>query len=68
MSDPFGKLTYFRVYSGTVNKGDEVYNSTKERKERLVASFSCTPTSAKTSTSPWPVTSWPSWFQGDHHR
>ena len=35
VSDPFGKLTYFRVYSGTVNKGDEVYNSTKERKERL---------------------------------
>ena len=35
VSDPFGKLTYFRVYSGSVNKGDEVYNSTKERKERL---------------------------------
>jgi elongation factor G len=35
VSDPFGKLTYFRVYSGTVNKGDEVYNSTKERKERI---------------------------------
>jgi elongation factor G len=34
-ADPFGKLTYFRVYSGTVNKGDEIYNSTKERKERL---------------------------------
>jgi elongation factor G len=35
VSDPFGKLTYFRVYSGSINKGDEVYNSTKERKERL---------------------------------
>ena len=32
---PFGKLTYFRVYSGTISKGDEVYNSVKERKERL---------------------------------
>jgi elongation factor G len=35
VGDPFGKLTYFRVYSGQINKGDEVYNSTKERKERL---------------------------------
>jgi elongation factor G len=35
VADPFGKLTYFRVYSGQINKGDEVYNSTKERRERL---------------------------------
>ncbi len=35
VADPFGKLTYFRVYSGTIGKGDEVYNSTKDRKERL---------------------------------
>jgi len=35
VADPFGKLTYFRVYSGQVNKGDEIYNSTKERRERL---------------------------------
>ena len=35
VADPFGKLTYFRVYSGTVNKGEEVYNSTKEKRERV---------------------------------
>ncbi len=35
VADPFGKLTYFRVYSGTINKGDEVYNSTKQKRERL---------------------------------
>ena len=36
MTDPFvGKLCYFRVYSGTVNSGDIVYNSTKGKRERL---------------------------------
>src|SRR5215207_8020863 len=35
VADPFGKLTYFRIYSGTINKGDEVYNSVKEKRERL---------------------------------
>ena len=35
VSDPFGKLTYFRVYSGEISKGEEVYNSTKEKRERL---------------------------------
>jgi elongation factor G len=35
VSDPFGKLTYFRVYSGQIGKGDEVYNSTKEKRERI---------------------------------
>src|SRR5215211_5839310 len=35
VSDPFGKLTYFRVYSGEVTKGEEIYNSTKEKRERL---------------------------------
>jgi elongation factor G len=35
VADPFGKLTYFRVYSGEISKGDEVYNSVKEDRERL---------------------------------
>jgi elongation factor G len=30
-----GKLTYFRVYSGTVETGSQVVNSTKDRKERI---------------------------------
>jgi elongation factor G len=36
MSDPYvGKLTYFRVYSGTLAAGSAVLNSTKEKKERV---------------------------------
>jgi elongation factor G len=35
VADPYGKLTYFRVYSGKVEKGSEIYNSTKDRKERV---------------------------------
>ncbi len=36
MSDPYvGKLTYFRVYSGTLSSGSSVANATKNRKERI---------------------------------
>ncbi|MBQ7556852.1 MAG: elongation factor G [Lachnospiraceae bacterium] len=36
VADPFvGKLAYFRVYSGTVNSGSYVLNSTKGKKERI---------------------------------
>ena len=36
MTDPFvGKLAFFRVYSGTLDAGSYVYNSTKGKKERI---------------------------------
>jgi elongation factor G len=36
VADPFvGRLTYFRVYSGTLAKGSYVYNSTKDTRERI---------------------------------
>jgi elongation factor G len=36
MTDPFvGKLTYFRVYSGVLASGSYVYNSTKDKRERV---------------------------------
>ncbi len=36
MSDPYvGKLTFFRVYSGTLDAGSYVKNSTKDKRERV---------------------------------
>ena len=36
MTDPYvGKLTYFRVYSGTAKKGDAVLNTSDGKKERI---------------------------------
>ena len=52
-TDPFvGKLCFFRVYSGTVDAGSYVYNSTKGRTESVSAVFCrCTLTTARISTS-----------------
>jgi elongation factor G len=36
MTDPFvGKLAFFRVYSGTINSGSYIFNSSKGKRERL---------------------------------
>ena len=36
MTDPYvGKLTYFRVYSGKLEAGSYIHNSTKDRRERI---------------------------------
>jgi elongation factor G len=36
VTDPYvGRLAYFRVYSGVVNAGDSVLNSTKDKRERV---------------------------------
>jgi elongation factor G len=35
MSDPYGRLTFIRVYSGVITKGSYVYNATKGKKERI---------------------------------
>merc|ERR1712159_625469 len=35
MSDPYGKLTFVRMYSGVLEKGSYVLNSTKDAKERI---------------------------------
>ena len=35
MADPYGRLTFVRVYSGILKKGSYVYNATKDQKERV---------------------------------
>ncbi len=35
MADPYGRLTFVRVYSGVMAKGSYVYNATKGKKERI---------------------------------
>ena len=35
MADPFGKLTFVRIYSGVLQKGSYVLNATKDKKERI---------------------------------
>lgn len=35
VADPFGKLAFFRLYSGTLESGSYVYNATKGKKERI---------------------------------
>ena len=35
MADPYGRLTFLRVYSGSIKKGSYVLNATKGKKERI---------------------------------
>lgn len=56
-ADPYvGKLTYFRVYSGSVRAGSYVYNASRNKRKGLPVSFICTPITVRTQTMPMPVT------------
>jgi elongation factor G len=35
VADKYGKMTYVRVYSGKLQRNSEIYNTTKEKKERV---------------------------------
>ncbi len=35
VADPYGRLTYMRIYAGKLSKGSYVYNATKRRRERI---------------------------------
>ena len=62
MTDPFvGKLTYIRVYSGTLQQGRVDHRTPpRTRRSGSAASSRCTPTTARTRTPSSPATSWPS--------
>lgn len=50
MADPYvGKLAFFRVYSGKLESGSYVLNSTKDKKRESGVFFRCTPIREKTS-------------------
>ena len=51
MTDPYvGKLTFFRVYSGTLTSGSYVKNSTKDKRERVGRLLQMHATHVKKST------------------
>ncbi len=36
MTDPYvGQLTFLRLYSGSLNSGDSIYNANKRKRERI---------------------------------
>ena len=58
MSDQhLGKLTYIRVYSGTLDAGTQVLNSTKDRKERIGKIYQMHANKRRTSARSRPATS-----------
>ena len=52
-----GKLTYVRVYSGTLDSGTQVVNSTKDRKERIGKIYQMHANKREERPTAWPATS-----------
>jgi elongation factor G len=57
MDDQYGVLTFCRIYSGKLEKGMALLNSTRDKNERVGRMVSCTPTTARKSLKPMPATS-----------
>ena len=52
MSDPYvGRLTFVRIYAGTLSKGVNLHNTTKDKTSAFPAYLKCMPTNAKTVKS-----------------
>jgi len=62
MSDPhLGKLTYIRIYSGPLETGSQVLNTTRARRERIGKIYQMHATSARSARRPSPGRSSRSW-------
>jgi elongation factor G len=62
MTDPFvGQLTFVRVYSGVLSKGDSVYNPIRGKKERIGRIVQMHANNRRKSTRSAPATSPPAW-------
>ena len=59
MADPYGKLTFVRMYSGVLEKGSYVLNSTKNEKERISRLIILRPTTGRKLMNCGPVISVP---------
>jgi translation elongation factor EF-G len=60
MDDRFGALTFTRIYSGTISKGDTILDTATGKTERIGRWWKCTPTTARRSIPPRLGTSSPS--------
>ena len=50
VDDPYGQLTFMRIYQGTIKKGEAYINQRTSQKQRFSRIVRCTPTSARRST------------------
>ena len=61
VEDPYGQLTFMRIYQGTINKGEMYFNQRTGQKQRFSRIVKMHADKRRKSTRPMPATSWPSW-------